>query len=130
MNWRGFLVSAALIFASAPALAKTHELHDFLADTTWCFLDMDTERTHGRIHLNRDGTGKFDLTDAPGKGAIALQWRTWENADRSAVILHYSKGMKPAKQLADVFVTDDDNMVWTWTSVDGTVSFVQRCAPN
>jgi len=128
---RTLLNLTTLMIFSLPSFAKSwRPLEDFIKGTTWCLEDSDGLRAGGRLQFRSNGTGKYDVFDAPGSGGIAFTWETWENSSRNAVVIRYASGFKPKKQFGDVLILKRNRIVFTWSNSDDTVSFANRCNPS
>lgn len=122
------IVYLMLSAVSLPAFAAYTELRDFLRGTTWCFQDQTGPRAFGRIQFYGNGTGKFDVFDAPGSGGIALTWSTWENWETMILQVRYASGFKNLKQSGEVLILDDEEIMVTWREGwTATVSLMNRC---
>lgn len=121
-------MALALQILFMSALANAGPLQDLLAGTTWCFQDASGPRAGGRLHLGRDGSGSWDVVDAPGRGGIRLRWSTWESWRDRSVTIAFAQGFDPLEQRADVLVLHDEAMLWTWSvESGGTVSLLNAC---
>lgn len=125
----GWLMVASL---SSAALAQTvlsskDTLRDFLRGTTWCFADTSGPRQMGRIYFKANGTGFYNVVDAPGPGGITLTWKTFDHGVSSAILVQFASGMTPRKQWADVAIFSEDEMMWSYFTTDGSISTLNRC---
>ena len=125
------LLLATLLILSAPAFGshKHSTLKKFLNDSTWCFADQEGPRQGGRIHFKKiRQQGLYDVVDAPGSGGIPLGWNTVEELFYDLVLIQFASGMNPLRQWAEVQIVSENEMLWTFTSTDGSKSTLRRCS--
>lgn len=123
-------VFTLLAFATVQAHAGHKELRAWLRRTSWCFVDRDFGRENGRLNFAADGTGLYDVTDAPGPGGIRFTWDTWEDYYDRYVIINYAGGFKPRRQKGDVVILDRNKIAITWVNAGKITNILNRCAPR